>query len=89
MSLLISSRSDEIFLLLQANVRNYYMQFEESQTQSAIDDKIMQFAQHARPALNLVSHMYPFFGAVCLYLQTKNSNKMYQLYSDEKVTATC
>lgn len=37
----------------KANVRNYYMQFEESQTQSAIDDKIMQFAQHARPALNL------------------------------------
>ena len=34
---------------LQANVRNYYMQFEESQTQSLIDSKIMEFAQHARP----------------------------------------
>lgn len=33
----------------QANVRNYYMQFEESQTQSLIDSKIMEFAQHARP----------------------------------------
>jgi hypothetical protein len=39
---------------LQANVRNYYMQFEETQTQSAIDDKIMNFAQHARPAMPLV-----------------------------------
>jgi hypothetical protein len=38
----------------QANVRNYYMQFEETQTQSAIDDKIMSFAQHARPAMPLV-----------------------------------
>lgn len=34
---------------MQANVRNYYMQFEESQTQSLIDSKIMEFAQHARP----------------------------------------
>lgn len=33
----------------KANVRNYYMQFEESQTQSLIDSKIMEFAQHARP----------------------------------------
>lgn len=39
---------------LQANVRNYYMQFEETQTQSAIDDKIMSFVQHARPAMPLV-----------------------------------
>jgi U1 small nuclear ribonucleoprotein C len=37
----------------KANVRNYYMQFEETQTQSAIDDKIMNFAQHARPAMPL------------------------------------
>ena len=35
-------------ICLQANVRNYYMQFEESQTQSLIDSKIMEFAQHAR-----------------------------------------
>ena len=35
----------------QANVRNYYMQFEESQTQSLIDSKIMEFAQHARPPM--------------------------------------
>ena len=39
---------------MQANVRNYYMQFEETQTQSAIDDKIMSFVQHARPAMPLV-----------------------------------
>jgi U1 small nuclear ribonucleoprotein C len=37
----------------KANVRNYYMQFEEAQTQSLIDDKIMQFVQHARPAMPL------------------------------------
>lgn len=36
-------------------MRNYYMQFEETQTQSAIDDKIMSFVQHARPAMPLVS----------------------------------
>lgn len=35
-------------------MRNYYMQFEETQTQSAIDDKIMSFVQHARPAMPLV-----------------------------------
>jgi len=44
----------DTFCNVQANVRNYYMQFEEAQTQSLIDDKIMQFVQHARPAMPLV-----------------------------------
>lgn len=36
--------------LAQANVRNYYMQFEENQTQSMIDDKIMEFEARSRNA---------------------------------------
>lgn len=39
-----------MFLFLQANVRNYYMQFEESQTQSLIDSKIMEFEAKTRNA---------------------------------------
>ncbi|EIE18536.1 zf-U1-domain-containing protein [Coccomyxa subellipsoidea C-169] len=34
----------------KANVRNYYMQFEESQTQSLIDSKIMEFEAKTRNA---------------------------------------
>ena len=35
---------------MQANVRNYYMQFEESQTQSLIDSKILEFEARTRGA---------------------------------------
>eukprot|EP00884_Botryococcus_braunii_P018499 jgi/Botrbrau1/5332/Bobra.0346s0006.1 len=34
----------------KANVRNYYMQFEEAQTQSLIDNKIMEFEAKSREA---------------------------------------
>lgn len=36
------------FHLLQANVRNYYMQFEEAQTQMMIDNKLSEYEQRAR-----------------------------------------
>lgn len=35
---------------LQANVRNYYMQFEETQTQDEIDSKIKEFEERSRGA---------------------------------------
>ncbi len=35
----------------QANVRNYYMQFEEQQTQDMIDSKIREFEMRSREAL--------------------------------------
>ena len=38
---------------LQANVRNYFMQFEESQTQSLIDSKIMEFEMKSRQGLQV------------------------------------
>ena len=37
-------------MLLQANVRNYYMQFEETQTQDEIDIKIKEFEERSRGA---------------------------------------
>ncbi len=42
---------------LQANVRNYFMQFEESQTQSLIDSKIMEFEMKSRQGLQ-VNHQW-------------------------------
>lgn len=41
---------------VQANVRNYYMQFEESQTQSLIDSKIMEFEARTRNAFQAQVH---------------------------------
>ena len=38
---------------MQANVRNYFMQFEESQTQSLIDSKIMEFEMKSRQGLQV------------------------------------
>ena len=38
---------------LQANVRNYFMQFEEAQTQSLIDSKIMEFEMKSRQGLQV------------------------------------
>ena len=35
---------------MQANVRNYYMQFEETQTQDEIDSKIKEFEERSRGA---------------------------------------
>ena len=35
---------------VQANVRNYYMQFEETQTQDEIDSKIKEFEERSRGA---------------------------------------
>lgn len=43
---------------LQANVRNYFMQFEEAQTQSLIDSKIMEFEMKSRQGLQ-VSTLQP------------------------------
>ena len=40
----------EAFLCLQANVRNYYMQFEETQTQDEIDIKIREFEERSKGA---------------------------------------
>ena len=40
---------------LQANVRNYFMQFEEAQTQSLIDSKIMEFEMKSRQGLQVDS----------------------------------
>lgn len=34
----------------KANVRNYYMQFEEAQTQNLIDSKIMEYETRSREA---------------------------------------
>ena len=34
----------------KANVRNYYMQFEEAQTQDLIDNKILEFKSRSREA---------------------------------------
>ncbi len=34
----------------QANVRNYYMQFEETQTQDEIDSKIKEFEERSKGA---------------------------------------
>ena len=41
---------------LQANVRNYFMQFEEAQTQSLIDSKIMEFEMKSRQGLQVDFH---------------------------------
>ena len=41
---------------LQANVRNYFMQFEEAQTQSLIDSKIMEFEMKSRQGLQVDLH---------------------------------
>lgn len=41
------------FCNLQANVRNYFMQFEEAQTQSLIDSKIMEFEMKSRQGLQV------------------------------------
>lgn len=38
---------------VQANVRNYFMQFEEAQTQSLIDSKIMEFEMKSRQGLQV------------------------------------
>ena len=43
-------------LFVQANVRNYFMQFEESQTQSLIDSKIMEFEMKSRQGLQVICH---------------------------------
>mmetsp|Transcript_47 Transcript_47/g.164 ORF Transcript_47/g.164 Transcript_47/m.164 type:complete len:158 (-) Transcript_47:593-1066(-) len=37
----------------KANVRNYYMQFEESESQASIDSKILAHLQQARPPMAL------------------------------------
>ncbi|KAL0051767.1 hypothetical protein WJX82_001680 [Trebouxia sp. C0006] len=43
----------------KANVRNYFMQFEESQTQSLIDSKIMEFEMKSRQGLQGPAGMPP------------------------------
>lgn len=48
---------------LQANVRNYFMQFEEAQTQSLIDSKIMEFEMKSRQGLQVNSDHKPIFGS--------------------------
>ena len=44
---------------LQANVRNYFMQFEEAQTQSLIDSKIMEFEMKSRQGLQVCIALTP------------------------------
>ncbi|KAL3158500.1 hypothetical protein ABBQ38_010732 [Trebouxia sp. C0009 RCD-2024] len=43
----------------KANVRNYFMQFEEAQTQSLIDSKIMEFEMKSRQGLQGPPGMVP------------------------------
>ena len=47
-------------LFLQANVRNYFMQFEEAQTQSLIDSKIMEFEMKSRQGLQVAFCLLPW-----------------------------
>jgi hypothetical protein len=49
---------------VQANVRNYYMQFEEAQTQDLIDSKILAFEARSRDAfqaqVGIIRHYVAF-----------------------------
>lgn len=52
---------DDTFSAVQANVRNYYMQFEETQTQDEIDSKIKEFEERSRGAFAAQVSCLPFF----------------------------
>lgn len=65
---------------MQANVRNYYMQFEETQTQDEIDIKIKEFEERSRGAFaaqvfNLGTRDCPLFKSLCIYSTGQHSCK--------------
>jgi hypothetical protein len=70
-------------------VRNYYMQFEETQTQSAIDDKIMNFAQHARPAMPLVRPASLAKRAGCCMLESCRAAECEPPLENMTITVIC
>ncbi len=85
----------------QANVRNYYMQFEESATQSAIDSKIMEFEARSRNAFQAQARaqpsLHPCSGPPsCMSLQPDNGpavlcdgclQSAWKLYQEHLITS--
>lgn len=66
-----------VHCIMQANVRNYFMQFEEAQTQSLIDSKIMEFEMKSRQGLQVNCRARYNLRLLCVLQQNAKCNRQH------------